>query len=299
MHPTNLENDGTPPKPAGVIRKAVALLALAGIIAYIVRALPLAGTNLSLLLAKYGWRFLLQPQFLFCIAGFAFELFLAYVLLWGGILAQTAPTEEETDIANIYIFILLTLVAIIGEIVTGLTFSAGGPPGWVIAFLVILASLIGIWATFAWIWTPWWILARRNICFVFIPQFRSATFDLWLTSIQCLAWTTQQWQLCAQYWLNFMQVCAQWVSTTTQECVQWATVTLPGWLSWIVDIGCAVFAAVVATVCALWFIVAEVICILWLIILVLICLVWMVIVTLILIVVLIFLGLLIFAFFCY
>lgn len=298
---------------SSVLKKVVALLALAAILAGTIALFPTAQNHLMALLERYGWGFLLQPQFLFMLAGFLFELFVAFALLWGGLLAQAEPTAGEIDLANVWIFILLTVSAIISEIVIALTFAPGGPPGWVIALLVILASLLLIYGTFIWLWTTWWILARRRICYVFVPWFRTKVLELWLTSLTCLQWAAHTYSVCAQWGIHTLEVCGNWVSTTTRTCISWSTTTssrckswLPGFLGWIcvlaeivVDAVCVLFAVVVVVACVLWFIVVELVCLLWLLVTVLVCLAWMLIVTVILIVVLIFLGLLIIFFLCW
>jgi hypothetical protein len=301
-----------PNNALAVVRKIVALAVLAGLVGYDLQIGPNALAGFSNLLAEQGWGVLLQPEVLFCLAGWAFEAFLVGVFLWGGVFAQAGPTQGEIDIANVFVLILIGGAAIVGEILTAIGFAAAGPIGWPIALAIILGSLMIIYGTIIWLWMTQWILLRRFLCFTWLPNFRTQVIQLWLTSVSCLQWALQSYQTCSQWGTQTTQQCANWITNTTTNCIGWSTTTtntckswLPSFLGWlcilwdvVVTTVCIAVAVVVTTVCGAWYLLVQVVCVLWLMVTVLVCLLWMVVVTVITIVTLIFIGLTLIVFFC-
>jgi hypothetical protein len=88
-----------PPSRAGtrsLLKRTAALAAFVAIVFYAVHNFPIAAHNLSSLLEISGWRFLLEPQFIFLICGFAFEAFLGLILLGAAFSPRPIPPPVKS-----------------------------------------------------------------------------------------------------------------------------------------------------------------------------------------------------------
>lgn len=296
------------------VRKILALV-LFGVLIYFDTALwSQARESLGVSLENGGWIGLAtNGESLLFIAGIFFELALAGTILWGLILTQAdTPTSGELDTAHIFIFVLLTIAAIITEILAFLGGAPAGPPGWVFVLLVLLMSVAVIYGTAIWLWTRAWIGIRRKICSVVIPLIASWVIILYDTIEACLSWSVRKFSECAAWGTKTSRQCAQWGTRTSTSCRSWGTSTTRTCMSWlpavlgficllwnvVVQVVCLAWQVIVTVVCLLWLIIVELVCLLFIIFMILACLVWTIIVLIISLVLMVVIGLLRIFFFC-
>ena len=249
----------------------------------------------------------------FFTLGLAFEAILAAIIAWGIVLAQaTEPTERELGLANWFIFILLTVAALLSELFLIGSSAPFGMPGWIFGLLVLLMSIALIYGTAAWLWTRAWVIARRKICTAVIPIIASWVITLYDTIEVCLKWSVQTYQRCTAWATRTSRECAKWGTTTSTTCSAWGTSStrtciswLPSWLGWIcliwnvvVQTVCLAWEVVVTAVCLLLLIVVQLVCLAFILVAILVCLLWTLIVLAISIVLTVVIGLLRIFFFC-
>ena len=296
------------------VKQAIALIAFAALAYWDTILWAEAQQAMYQRFGEGGWgAWLSQGWNLAFVAAIGLEVVMAGAMFWGLLLARADdPTEAELGSANLFIFLMVIIVTILGEI-----FLAGGSipfgwPGWVFALLVLLFSILSIYLAFIGLFIRSWILARRKICTVLIPQFRSFIITLWKSVYSCIDWAVETYKQCAQWGTKTTQECANWGQRSYNSCSGWGTSTtktcqswLPSFLGWIcmgwnvlVQTVCIAWVVVVEVFCVAWFLVVQVICLLFVIVSVLVCLVWALVVLAITIVITVITGILVIVFFC-
>lgn len=127
---------------------------------------------------KYTLPFITDPAILFWLWTTAAEL------LFGGILAQAGGSppfsDEEQERLNWLIFVLFLVATVLTE-------WAGwaAPP---VGAVLVLASLLILWATALWLWPGVWVYGRRIFCSIVVPW--AVTNFTWVIDhyLECAAW---------------------------------------------------------------------------------------------------------------
>ena len=200
-----------------------------------------------------------------------FAAVLAVVLGQAIILAQAEPiTPHEQDVANWIIFVFVSLGTIISEII-GAVLS--WPLLWITIFLLILASLMLIYATAFWLWTGAYIAARRQLCQVWIPWVEARFYYHLQRYSECVLWSYDSFIACAAWGFRHFERCDKYANKTHRECAQFNQ-QIANVCPWYLTPFCVIGEIFVALGCAVWVLVTEFVCVVFVLITELVCLVF-------------------------
>lgn len=199
----------------------------------------------------------ITPQFLMAFVVFGIELFLASML------AVTVFSQSEENIGDWIIALAISAGLIITEIVAWWLVVVTTGPTVVIPvaaiLLLFLASLLGIYGTWFWIWKDAYLAARRGLCQIWIPYFWKVYKARFIEILACFEWG-----------VNESVECLRWGSRTTKECSQYRRVRITG----LITLVKALVDKLGEWVCIGWTFIREFFCVIWAVIRTLFCIAW-------------------------